>query len=868
MPPAPRPATRATINAIFRDLPAGSAGFDDAFEYLTVSKDEDVVRSCAFIGWTPVPAVGPAARSNEVTAPRDIITAAVCSAARLATTVAARNAWRAADVLTGRLRTSTLNRLAAAMKSLGAFTATFQDQELHRRAMVELLLKQPNLSALEVDDQDLERPTAFDTPGRAPPAPGAGPRRRNARQPPAPPPAQAVAAGLPGPAELKWLTLTRVADLVDDTSPLPLERLLRLWVLLPGRCQDAERRDARSFVVGNAEVLKSGVARCTPVESPTDALLGRSMRAFVAVALLFPLSDFRPGQLSLDEAIAELTDAMSYAQGAASDAARAVARRLMLSKRAYGDLCSLIGDLDNAEERVLQLERLSTLACPGRHAQALHLRLSDLDLFAAERSPLLTAARNAGKSGVELFDLLVADAAATGIDPVTSSAGVTGGEPSDGGTRRFSARALNLALQGDDMFVQTAEKIDAQNTGTAAGRLKVLELATGSGCVIFQQVLDRSEGLRQRSEALGALHTSMAEATVYFGQRQAADDKGVVDPLAKSWEMHPSQIKLLCAGKISEMAHVNPPYGVIELLNLTASEPYEPVPDGQLYITESVLEALGPFLHKALVAWLGAGVAVSTTGYTFKTLCDAQRDYVKWIHQQGDQVQQELLPHADQIFRSALQKVDQELRMVLDSTEPHKAAFGHVLCFGGAYDQAIEAKKDGLKPLITIHRALPGLMPTSAPRSLPGVRLASQAPKRGRDGEGDVDEPPAKKPSKKSKAPKGPPEAPKPGSKKGLARWLDDDTLRFGADTFKVSEYAKELDLTPEQTAELCWPVLCSHQSIEWALAFCPCSEQDDHKGTTAKAHRRPKGFDLDRFLKDFGTKGAPPSKGKGKGKK
>ena len=83
----------------------------------------------------------------------------------------------------------------------------------------------------------------------------------------------------------------------------------------------------------------------------------------------------------------------------------------------------------------------------------------------------------------------------------------------------------------------------------------------------------------------------------------------------------------------------------------------------------------------------------------------------RWIHKQGDQVQSELLPHADKNFRQALERIDLELRVVLDSAEPHKAAFGHLLCFGESFDQAIAAKKEGLKPLITIHRALPGVRP-------------------------------------------------------------------------------------------------------------------------------------------------------------
>ncbi len=185
-----------------------------------------------------------------------------------------------------------------------------------------------------------------------------------------------------------------------------------------------------------------------------------------------------------------------------------------------------------------------------------------------------------------------------------------------------------------------------------------------------------------------------------------------------------------------------------------------------------------------------------------------------------------------------------------------------MLSFGEAYDQALQAKRDGVAPLVTIHRALPGLVATSAPRSLPGVVLESSGGSRIRS-EREHDDDSEVKPPKKPK-----PDAPKPGSKKQMATWISNTHLRLGGDTFNIAGYVEELGLDPSAAADLCWPVLVSKQPKKAALAFCPCPDAEGHVGANAAAHQRPAGFDLEKLNKDF-CEHCPtqPSKGKGGGK-
>ena len=76
MPPARAPAGvggHAGAAPIFSQLPLGTAGFDDALDFLQVQKTEEFVKASAFLPWLPVPGAVEAAISSAVAAPRDLI---------------------------------------------------------------------------------------------------------------------------------------------------------------------------------------------------------------------------------------------------------------------------------------------------------------------------------------------------------------------------------------------------------------------------------------------------------------------------------------------------------------------------------------------------------------------------------------------------------------------------------------------------------------------------------------------------------------------------------------------------------------------------------------------------------------------------
>jgi hypothetical protein len=684
----------------------------------------------------------------------------------------------------------------------------------------------------------------------APPAP---PVRRGQPAQPAPP-APPYVQPVPGPASLKFLTLTRCSDLVINSEPLPAKDLVDTWLLLADRCDDAARRDPRSYTSTNAEVLRGGIVKKISVDNPSDALLGRELKSFVKSSLGFPLWDFRCSSLAVDEASMEIIDAMAYIEGSAAVGVSTIARRLLHAKRTYPELMGLLAELPSPDSRVSQLERLSTIACPGRHSQTIHLRLSDLSEFITARSPLIMQWRNKAKTGVALIDLIIQDARETGgvpSGPVDAPAASGGGDSASrvgGQVAGISALELDRALQ-DDAFVQAAARIAAVNIETTQGKHDVLEIATGSKCVIFQMLFDRPSALKAKHEALGTVQLCMSALPTYLSKCQAVDKQsGKVPRLRKEWLLDATAVELLLKGSFSKVPLVRL---LINYINLTASEPLEHVPDSQMYITESVLAKLGPFGHELLVAY--GTPSASATGYTFKTLCERQRDHVAWIYDQGDVLRRELLPHADHAFRAALRGIDAKLHEVLHTPRPVKTAFGHLLDFGEEYDAALAAKLEGVSPIVEIHRALPSLLPKSKRRSLPGVVLESAGGRLRDDSEDDDDGERDRKKKKKKQ------DASKPGSKSSMVKWIDETHLRFGAEIYDIGGYVQELKLSDEDANALCWPFLLSRQSKKQALAFCLDCRDPRHNGVGGAAHRAPKGFDVDvlrsRFMKSANKK-------------
>jgi hypothetical protein len=163
-----------------------------------------------------------------------------------------------------------------------------------------------------------------------------------------------------------------------------------------------------------------------------------------------------------------------------------------------------------------------------------------------------------------------------------------------------------------------------------------------------------------------------------------------------------------------------------------------------------------------------------------------------------------------------------------------------------------------VKPMITLRRTFPQLMPQSAPRSLPGVQLAAPqaptaplAPPGGRGGG-------VTPPGTPGGGGKG-----APGSLWKIAQWIDDHHVRVGNRVYDVPAICDYYKISPEH---FCVSSLSIKPAGE-RLALCQHWGQKFHTSATSAAHVAPTDFNLSYIDKHFATAASAGGGAKGKGK-
>ena len=230
--------------------------------------------------------------------------------------------------------------------------------------------------------------------------------------------------------------------------------------------------------------------------------------------------------------------------------------------------------------------------------------------------------------------------------------------------------ALRRAILESDDFLQVADEIEGFDLDTTEGRLGALEAALLSGLSIFQRFFANPSCLTTKHPVFAALTLCLSAMPAYLGRAQAADPAtGEISELRANWLFHQDQCDKLFRGQLSSMSWFPRPFGALALLNLDASEPFEDCPAGQLYIVETVIEELIPFVRSTMIA--AGWAAESKGGYTLHGLFQRQLSYLKWIRKQGELEVDALLPHAQATFLAALLDCD--------------AAHARMLFFGGSY---------------------------------------------------------------------------------------------------------------------------------------------------------------------------------------
>jgi hypothetical protein len=300
-------------------------------------------------------------------------------------------------------------------------------------------------------------------------------------------------------------------------------------------------------------------------------------------------------------------------------------------------------------------------------------------------------------------------------------------------------------------------------------------------------------------------------------------------------------------------------------MNLDASEPFVGCPADQLFIVESVLEQIIPFVKTTMIA---AGWAPEAAGgYTLVALFQKQLSHLKWIRKQGELEIGTLLPHAQKIFVEALRACDVSHARMLAHPEPADAKLSWHLAFDGPYDKDIKSKMAGAAPIIHMRRAFPGLLPPSTPRSLAGVSLLEVAKPaivkgKGKGGGGGGGAGGGKGGGDGGGGGGGGGDAPKkPGCMKAVVSWTDATHMRLGPKIYDTGAVADFYSLDQDH----CFPVLLSHMKGSNTLALCPHWGEPGHTSLTSEKHVAPKNFDL-AYVQRHLAKAAPKADGEEEG--
>ena len=688
------------------------------------------------------------------------------------------------------------------------------------------------------------------------------------------PRAAIAAAPAHAPTELDWLHKVRLGSRVDQTSIFPFQAFLRMGAIAPDRCSQPARDDPDSLVREVADSLKAGALAQFPTLG--NAALARQFPSFAASMELLP-SALRSH--SFDSAVLgrEMLDAISYAGEVASQD-RVTASRLHLIGRDYPSVYGLLSPVPGAalpvSVQVTALRALAPLGLGYRAGASLFDCIELVDALLLKHAAFLAQALNKGLAVSEVVRLLKLEAAEwkeTAAADTTGDGSALGLSRNSVSLKGVTDAALRRAIIESDEFLQVADEIEGFDLGTTEGRLGALEVSLLSGLSIFHRFFANPGCLTTKHPVFASLTLSLSAMPAYLGRAQAADPvSGEIPELRASWLFHQDQCDKLFRGQLSSMTWFQRPFGALALLNLDASEPFEDCPSDQLYIVESVLEELIPFVRTTMIA--AGWAAESKSGYTLHGLFQRQLSHIKWIRKQGEFEVAALLPHAQTTFLAALLDCDTAYARLLSHPEPAAAKLDFLLPFDGPYDSELKSKTAGAAPMIHMRRAFPGLLPKSSPRSRAGVSLTAASDvaatggggggkggggggggrgggKGGGRGGGKGDGGGGGGGGGGAGAGAGVVKA--PGSMQNVAKWVDSTHLRLGELIYDTAKIGEHYSLGPNH----CYPVLLSTKKGGQALALCQHWGDPGHTSLTSAAHVIPKQFDYSHVCNHFATK-------------
>ena len=879
MPPAAAPAVVTPHNFRAVTLP----GMDDTLDYVSTPKIAGVVKAFPDLGWVDSSSV----HAGEVAAPRLSICGMICLPMHYPdwTHPIAVMSLAMSD-LTIHPASDYMSRCADTLEDMGLFSVALYHYNDWTAKLIPALAHAPTPSPFALGAGDLlERytfitPAVAAVPGRAAiPAVAAraavaarGGRRAVAARAavPAVPAVAAISASPPSsPAELLWWSMVKLSHGVDMGSPLPFESFLRRGMAAPDRASRIARDDSTSRVHALSSIFFRHLCAIANNATATPAEVARAFRRFHDRLHTLP-PELRSGSFDPDVLETEAADDFAYSQSVTQQNT-VTTGRLPHVKRAYESLYDYAMRLTSSSARRATLEALvPLLAVSGAAKLTLFAQLAPLDKYLASRSSLLVQAFNKGipvegTQGVNALLIQEHDEWKASGEAVGSSSAreedADGTLMSRGG--KLSEPALRRALIEDKDFVKSAEQIAALDLDKEDDRREAIEIAALADCAVYQRFFAYPKDLLNRHPVFNSLHKCMEQARSYIGHAQAADKvTGVIPKLQKHWMPSMHFVQQLFQGRVTKLGLCNGPDGAIALFNLTSAEPFEPVPEDQMYIVPSVLELVGAYASASFTA--AGWSATSTTGYTIGSYFERQHKHVKWIQGMGEMEQATMMPGAQVAFKAGLQDIETHIDNLLSDPEQASVNYDCVLPFGGAYDALIAKQVEGAEPVVIVRQAFPGLLPASTPRSLPGVVLPSSG--RGGGGGGGGDGGGRGGGGGGGKATDGPlkptttPDHKKPGGLADFPKWPDDAHVIMGKYKYDVPAVC---DYYKIDRSKWCPQVGLSSKQGGDKLALCPHWKEPGHTSLTSSAHVVPSSFNMKYIEKHFAEEVKHANKGK-----
>jgi hypothetical protein len=828
-------------------------GEDDALDYLAVSAAAGVVRGLPHLGWVDSSSVIAATRA----APCLAIAAYVSLPGFLEDqgTPAARTIKGLAEV-TVVPSLPYLQRCADACESLRLFSVPITRTDVWEDKFSPALARIPHPSPFSIAAGELVEANPFEIPAVAAVAAVAARaavravRGRGAAARPAVPARRAVAAvaAVPArrPAELEWWAATTVGSVYDSDSVFPLKGLWRRGAAAPDRTSSLARFDAASRVQAVSSIIYRHLGWILHDPTASHAQRARALRH--SSERLYTMPDpLRSGSFSPDALETEFADDYSYGKSLAQQDA-VTASRVMHVGRTYPAVPAYLAGAATVTVRRDALDALTPALSSSFASSSLYARLAPLDVFLKSHAALITTAQNQGTpldgpQGITSLLLREHDEWGPAKEQPSLSSSAVDAETQLGRAVPLTPSALARALVEDVKFVSISAQVALLDLTTKADRKAALALTCLGKCVVFQCYQANPRSMLGRAAVFSLLHKCMVDRCSYMADAQAADPlTGVVSEQQQHWLPSEESVQHAFAGRADKFPFCNGDSGALALHNLTLSEPMKEVPDNQIYLVPSVIELVVPFASAsfAAVGW----PVTSTTGFTMSSLWQKQLSHVKFLLGMGDLESKSMLTEIDAAFRRALSDATTYMGNVLHDPEPATTILDCVLPFGGAYEETIARQLAAALPMITVRRAFSHLLPTSAPRSLPGVVLPSAGAASSSAGAAVatiVGSPPGGPPVGGSPPGKGATVLP-PGSQQSLASWPDATHMHLGNYIYDVEAICKHYSLDP---SDFCAAVNLSVKTGGAKLALCPHWKTDGHTSLTSSAHTVPKSFNL-----------------------